>query len=65
MPCPLLIDPTNGSISCSLGDDNLPSLGDTCNVTCDAGYELTGNGTRNCQNDESWSGSDVLCSRGK
>ena len=32
--------------------------GDTCSFTCNTGYELTGNGTRTCQRDGSWSGSD-------
>ena len=32
--------------------------GDTCSFTCNTGYELTGNDTRTCQRDGSWSGSD-------
>ena len=49
-------------INCSLGDDGVHSYKDTCNFTCNTGYELTGNDTRTCQSDGSWSGSDVMCS---
>ena len=52
-------------INCSLGDDGVLSYEDTCSFTCDTGYELTGNDIRTCQSDSSWSGSDVICSRGK
>ena len=61
--CPSLDNPSNGMISCSLGD-RVPSYEDTCNFTCDTGYELTGSDTRTCQSDGSWSGSIAMCSRG-
>ena len=61
--CSMLTGPTNGMISCSLGDDGVPNPEETCTVTCDDGYELTGSDTRTCQNDGSWSGSDAICSR--
>ena len=51
-------------INCSLGDDGVPSYEDTCNLTCNTGYELTGSDTRTCQSDGSWSGSDDVCRRG-
>ena len=54
----------NGVISCSLGDDGVPSYEDTCNFTCNTGYEVIGSDTRTCQSDGSWSGSDVMCRRG-
>ena len=38
--------------------------GDTCSFTCSTGYEITCSDTRTCQSDGSWSGSDVMCSRG-
>ena len=63
--CPSLDNPSNGMISCSLGDDGVPSYEDTCSFTCNTGYELTGNDTRTCQSNGSWSGSDAICSRGK
>ena len=64
VPCPLLTDPNNGMITCSLGDDGVPSYEDTCSFTCNTGYELTGNDIRTCQSDRSWSGSDDVCRRG-
>ena len=63
--CPSLDDPTNGMISCTLGDDAVLSYEDTCNFTCNTGYELTGSDTRTCQSDGSWSGDSVMCSRGE
>ena len=38
--------------------------GDTCSFTCNAGFELTGNDTRTCQSDGSWSGTETMCRRG-
>ena len=61
--CLSLVNPSNGLVSCSLGDDGVPSFEDTCSFTCDTGYELTGSDTRTCQNDGSWSGSTAMCSR--
>ena len=51
-------------ISCSLGGDGVPDPGDTCNFTCNTGYDLTGSRTRTCQSDGTWSGSDNMCARG-
>ena len=62
--CPLLIDPDNGALNCSMGDDGVPSYEDTCSFTCNTGYELTGSDTRTCQSDGRWSGSDDVCRRG-
>ena len=62
--CPSLNDTENVMISCSLGDDGVPSYEDTCSFTCNTGYELTGSDTRSCQSDGTWSGSDVTCRRG-
>ena len=61
--CPSLDNPSNGMISCSLGDDAVPSYEDTCSFTCNTGYELTDSDTRTCQSDGSWSGSTALCGR--
>ena len=55
----------NGKVDCSLGDFGIPSYGDTCSFTCNDGYELTGNDTRICQSNGTWSGSDSVCRRGK
>ena len=63
VPCPSLDDPDNGVINCSLGDDGIRSSGDTCNFTCNTGYELTDidSDTRICQRDGIWTGNDVVC----
>ena len=60
--CSLLNMPTNGMIICSLGDDGVE---DTCNFTCNTGYELIGSETRTCLSNGSWSGDDVMCRRGR
>ena len=63
--CPSLTAPANGVISCSLGADRVYNPGDTCNITCNDDYELTGSSIRTCQNDGNWRGSDTTCSRGE
>ena len=57
--------PDNGVNNCSLGDYGVPSYEDTCSFTCNTGYELTGNDTRTCESDGSWSGIEILCIKGK
>ena len=64
VPCPSLTNPNNVTMNCSVRDDGVPSYEDTCNFTCNTGYELTGSDTRTCQSNGSWSGSDVVCRRG-
>jgi len=59
-----LTNPNNGVITCSLGDDVVPSYEDTCSFTCNAGYELNGSDNRTCQSDRSWSGAETMCRRG-
>jgi len=59
--CPDLTAPTNGSITCSLGDDGLATDGDTCSYTCNTGYVLSGSDMRTCGSDRSWTGSDPVC----
>ena len=63
--CPSLTAPSNGMITCSLGDDKVASPGETCTYTCNNGYELTGSDTRTCQSDGRWSGNNGVCSRGE
>ncbi|XP_065899226.1 uncharacterized protein [Dysidea avara] len=63
VPCPSLTDPNNGMMTCSLGDDGIPSYEDTCSFTCNTGYVLTGSDTRTCQSDRSWNGNETNCSR--
>jgi len=65
--CDNLSAPANGEItSCSSGTIGVGYEGDTCNFTCNTGYELTGSdtSTRTCQSDGSWSGNDALCIKG-
>ena len=65
--CYNLSTPINGGIkSCSSGRVyvGVGYEGDTCKITCNTGYELTGNDTRTCQSNGSWSGSDGVCRRG-
>ena len=62
--CNNLTTPTNGNISCSSGNDGVGYEGDTCNFTCNTGYEVTGSDARTCQSDGRWSGSDTMCRRG-
>ena len=59
-----VIIPDNGNVSCTSGKVGVGYKGDTCNFTCNTGYELTGSDTRICQSDENWSGSDAVCRRG-
>ena len=54
--CPPLTAPDNGDVDCELGE--------TCTFTCDDGYELGGNTNRSCGDDESWSGTDISCTKG-
>ena len=61
MLCYSLNNANDGMINCLLGDDGVPSYEDTCNFTCNTGYELTGSTERTCQSDGSWSGSLVSC----
>jgi len=51
-------------ITCSLGDDGVPSYEDSCSFACNTGYELTGSNNSSCQSDGSWSGSATMCRRG-
>ena len=63
--CPPLTDPTNGQITCSVGDDGALSYEDTCTTVCNTGYEVqSGNAMRTCQSNGMWSGTDSQCSRG-
>ena len=61
MKCQSITELNNGSITCSKGDDGVLSYEDTCNITCNTGYILTGSETRMCQSDGSWSGIDGAC----
>ena len=55
----------NGKVDCSLGDDGVLSYQDTCSVTCDTGYTLTGSRSRTCLRYGHWGGMNGICNRGK
>jgi len=60
----MVSDPMNGMINCSLGDDGVLSNEDTCIVTCNTGYMLTGDDMMTCQSDGMLNGTDANCIRG-
>ena len=63
--CNGLSVPSNGEIvSCSSGTPGVGFEGDTCNFTCNTGYELTSSDTRTCLSNGSWSGNDTVCEQG-
>ena len=64
MNCLPLTDIDNGSISCSFGDDGIPSYKDTCDINCNNGFALNGSTTRTCLDDGTWSGTDDECVKG-
>ena len=61
--CPSLSEPSNGIIKCSVKNDRGFSYEDTCNFTCETGYELIGSESRTCQINGNWSGSIAMCTR--
>ena len=65
MKCQELSKFDNGNITCSLGDDGMYSYEDTCSVTCNSGFTLSGSDTRTCLSNGSWSDMDSACDRGK
>ena len=46
--CPTLSAPTNGRISCSLGNDDTPNHNKIFGFTCDDGFDLIGSSSRTC-----------------
>lgn len=63
--CPTFPMTDNGVVVCDSGDDGVYSYEDTCNLTCNSGYTLTGSDTKTCLSDGSWSGTESSCERGK
>ena len=52
----VLTNPERGSVT-TTGN----SVGDTATYTCKEGYEVTGDATRTCQKDGTWSGTAPTC----
>ena len=61
--CPVINEILDGTVDCEFESNITPSVGDTCNFTCNTGYELTGSDTRTCQSDGSWSSTAIMCRR--
>ena len=57
LPCPTLVAPLHGSISCS----GLQVTNETCSFSCDYGYYLKGSDVRLCQPNNIWSGYLTTC----
>jgi len=63
--CPVLTAPANGMIECTLRFNMVPTVGDTCSYTCDAGFvRLAGVAMRTCGSNMMWSGSATVCGTG-
>ena len=56
-PCPFLMRPQNGYISC----DGEHVTDTTCNFECDLGYGLLGSINRTCLPNNTWSGETTYC----
>ena len=59
--CPVLSDPDNGEVFCSLGNNGVPTKGDTFSYICDDIATLSGDSSRQCQSDGTWTGNDPSC----
>ncbi|XP_019625813.1 PREDICTED: LOW QUALITY PROTEIN: sushi, von Willebrand factor type A, EGF and pentraxin domain-containing protein 1-like [Branchiostoma belcheri] len=53
--CPQLSSPDHGAVT---GGNH---YGDVVTFSCDPGYELGGSGSRTCQADQTWSGTEPTC----
>ena len=56
-PCPTLMMPSNGNISCN----GTQTTGNMCYFTCDDGYAITGSYERYCLPSNEWSGNSTDC----
>ena len=63
--CPSLSIPSDGSISYSqaLHTNNEYLPGTVASFSCDPGFELVGDETRECQHDSTWGSSQPQCLR--
>ena len=61
MSCEVLTDPTGGTVSVN---DTSRIPGALATYTCNAGYLLSGESERNCQESGMWSGAVPICTQG-
>lgn len=60
LPCsPILVAPANGFINCT----GPQVTEESCQFTCQPGYQLEGSPVRECTNDSSWSGEYPSCEK--
>jgi len=52
--CDVQKAPQFGSINCSLGEDGVPTLGDTCSFSCDDGYNIGTTTVNTCNDKGNW-----------
>jgi len=62
--CPPLDEPENGTLNCTIGDQGIAFPNDTCNYTCEEGFELDGSMTIVCGEDGVWSDKTKCVPRG-
>ncbi len=61
--CSDLSVPTNGMIAYDTGSMDARPVNTVATYTCNTGYMLTGDMTRNCGAGGMWSGTDPTCTR--
>jgi len=55
------MSPVNGSSGCSA---ETSGVGEMCTISCDDGYDVTGDAIRTCESSGNWSGTVAVCTRG-
>ena len=59
LPCPRET-PSGGTVTYSMSGDPLPA-GTMATYSCDTGYDLIGDETRTCTEENGWTGSLPIC----
>ena len=57
LDCPSLLNPNQGSVSLSAGQ----SYASVATYSCDSGFKVVGDATRECQANGTWEGVDPTC----
>lgn len=63
--CMVLTDPPDGVIACSVGNDGVPSVGDTCTTECIGVVMTDGPRSRTCGTNGTWSSTSLVCGPGE